>query len=249
MALSIINSISSLIKTKKNTQVAQPVPNEWFSFDTSTFTGTSVKNLGSNGTAQNGTVLFATQNNTSKAKVGNGCLYIVNSPQSYFYYTPLAVTNGTVSIAFWYYPVTAGTNQTILSYPYNGILAFSQTSGSNAIIRWFMSGNGTAAVNSTVPVGVWSHIVWIMIPNGSGGTIHRIYINGVYNTTDSNAATTYFTVTVPKTVTTGVGTGWLGISINSNPSTLNASLYIDDYRLYNNYVLTATDIAYLYSLK
>ncbi|MDD5430886.1 MAG: LamG domain-containing protein, partial [Candidatus Pacebacteria bacterium] len=173
------------------------------------------------------------------SKVGSYAAIFAPASSDYINMTNAALRDATsaISISAWIKPVkNPSSNTTICSLGYNW-------TNNNGIGMWvnpdsggrpyFMVGNGSTKVNfmgnsSTISDNVWYHFVGTY-----DGTLARIYLNGIYQTSDDIAG--------PISYNTG-NVLYIGAELGSGGKYEGI---IDDFRIYNR-TLSAAEILALY---
>ena len=210
----------------------------WYTFDSNTVDGTTVRDLMNNynGTIQG--VTFDTVNKTvgtaSASFAGNGNTYIpyirINT------ILPASLTDqNALSFSFWF-------RSTSNTGDYGRIFDFANGATSDNIIAFIYSGSLGFSVYSATTGGniysivsandnVWRHCVWVLTP----GT-WRVYINGTLSLTQTTGI--YFPRSLNRSINYIGKSNWDG-----NPS-YNGN--IDDFRIYKE-ALTSETVSILFS--
>ena len=210
-------------------------------YDFEYVTGVVVPNMGSLGTSYNGNLSNTmTSINTTTSAIGINCLSISTTKTSGYMSIPsLTFSDPTYhwSICFWYNItyISGGNTEN-----YN-LLCLGNSVSTNICIKCINNGNLILLINNTYfPIcasscydGVWRHVA--LVYNATTTTI-SIYFNGVMC---MYPITTTAITNISRPMYIGDNTFLISDSNTYNTTTL----FIDDFRLYNNILLSINEIS------
>ena len=210
----------------------------YYSFDSSTVSGSTVQNLGTGGSAYDATMVSSPTISTTDVVVGTGSIQFSAGSSQYVTIPSFSTGSSGLSFAFWFKFNSGGNGARIFDIG-NGALS------DNLFLSLYLndcfldsihgaSDNGKPlSCNLNVNDGLWRHLVWVIQTSGDWA----VYVNG--------ALTNYYTgIPYPNTVTRSQN--YLGRSDWGSPSPdpyLNGA--IDEFYMFQ-YAITPTAVGALY---
>jgi hypothetical protein len=237
MAFSTFNSFTSVIKEgrlKLNpvTSLLGTLITHYYKFDNGDISGNNIKNyLNNTYDCIQGT---GSTISTTNFKVGNGSIY---KPTATIL-PSFTLSSNAISVSFWIYPVTTKNYSCVFSFA----TAFNQWSTGLELqfldnqLAFTKTSDSWNYIATSITLNTWLHVSCVIQSNGTWTN----YYNG--------------SLVGPPISTQWPGTqpysyNHIGSQLNDQNTTAStpADYYLDDFRIYNGYALTAQNVTEIYN--